>query len=205
MNALNLRLGLILLLLCRCSLESQMPVQEKESSEDAAIVSDGSWSADLSKNADMSSPPMPAQRIVTEKWHIEDGNAIDVPGMLYDTKLGVQCVFVADPKGTTRCLPYDPLDSGLSIQYIDSGCTSPVATVTLPLCVSHTYRYVLRGVPDPSCAGRYTYIPYIVGAPLSPMSVWTGTPKNCVVGTTTSVLYSLTPAPLTDFITATLY
>lgn len=204
MSAYNFRLGLVLLLLCHCSLEPQEIAPDAASIADAAPFADASSPADMSKSADMSTPPRPTPRIITRKWLTEDGGALDLADRFYDTKLGEQCFFLLDSEGKTRCLPYDFDDQRLSVQFSDSSCTQPIAVVTTPLCTAHRYRYFVRSMLDPKCNTQYVYKPYVIGPELSPRGVWTSSPLGCKAGTTGVLFYSLEAAPLTDFVAAEL-
>lgn len=200
------RLGFLLLLLCHCSVESMSYLPDAGAVVQDAALSDGSIRADMSIDVDMSVPLKPSARIVAKKLYGEDGSLFDVPDSFYDTKLGVPCSFLRDPNGTMRCLPQDPLDSGLSILFIDPSCTTPIAAAaTLPLCGAHTYRYVLHNIGPTACSPT-TWTPYIVGLPVTPMAIYNGTsPGTCRSGGTTAIyFYALTPAQLTDFVAAVL-
>lgn len=212
MSGLTLRLGLVMLLLCRCTLDPQ------NIAPDGGVVRDGAFDdvgdtskgkADAGTLADMSAPA--ARRIVERRWAVEDGTEIGA-FTYYDTKLKIECSFLPDENKVVRCLPSEVESNIFNVYYLDNMCTKPIAVQQLKSCSivakGHYVREIVQQVACPSDITERRWRTHIIGSEIfSSGPLYQGSATSTCFAfapLSGSRYFSLSATPSTDFATAVL-
>jgi hypothetical protein len=118
----------------------------------------------------------------------------------FDAELGIDCEFVRDSIGTTRCLPMEV--SGVFVGFAASDCTEPVVGVLACASVPTHVRGFVPGAAECSEGARQQG--YLRGAPVGSGAVG-GLSRDGTCSSTDTVVerYELTPIDDEDFVAAT--
>lgn len=120
-----------------------------------------------------------------------DGLQATLPGYIYrDTMLGIDCGFQTATDGTLRCLPSsakgDVASASATTGYFaDAGCTQPLVYALKP-CATLKY-LLLMSSSSATCPPTSQFAVYAAPSPLTPSTMYSGSPGSCTAMPKTSI------------------